>query len=289
MRAAKQAGRVLLLLAAPLLAATYSLGAARTRVGASSLTPLSAARRVAQCAAMDAGRMEALPVGRRVFCNRALNMEKIQAVGFDLDYTLAEYTRAFDLLAYEGAKRKLLAMGYPAEVGDFEYSPSKYQRGLLIDKRRGNLIKLDRHKYVKVAYHGLTKLPSDERKAIYSANSEQQPTFTPPDFTSVDTEFLIVDVCLFAQLVDLKDRQPEALPMSYADMYKNVRRAVDLCHCDGEIKDPVAVDPGKYIKKSPDLADMLTQLRLGGKQVFLLTNSLFDYTKVVCTYLLGDK
>ena len=287
MRAGGPSWRLLLLLAAPFLAATWSLGAAGTRGGASS--PSLLARRAARPAAMDAGRLEALPVGRRVFCNRALNMEKIQAVGFDLDYTLAEYTRDFDLLAYEGAKRKLLAMGYPAEVGAFEYSPARYQRGLLIDKRRGNLIKLDRHKYVKVAYHGLSKLPSAERKAIYSANSEQQPTFTPPDFTSVDTEFLIVDVCLFAQLVDLKDRLPETLPMSYADMYKNVRRAVDLCHCDGEIKDPVAVEPAKYIKKSPDLASMLTQLRLGGKQVFLLTNSLFDYTKVVCTYLLGDR
>ena len=33
---------------------------------------------------------------------------------------------------------------------------------------------------------------------------------------------------------------------------------------------------------------MLTQLRIEGKQVFLLTNSLFDYTKVVCTFLLGE-
>jgi len=232
--------------------------------------------------------LDELPLGRRIFCNRALNMEKISSVGFDLDYTLAEYTREFDLLAYDGAVRKLLAMGYPAEVAEFEYKPSRYQRGLLIDKTRGNLIKLDRHKYVKVAYHGLNKLPSAERKALYAQSYETQPTFTPPDFASVDTEFLIVDVCLFCQLVDLKDRQPEMLPMSYAEIYRNVRRAVDLCHCDGEIKDPVAVDPSKYIKQSPDLADMLTQLRLGGKQVFLLTNSLFDYTKVVCTYLLGE-
>ena len=62
---------------------------------------------------MDAVGSDAEPLGRRVFCNRALNMEKIQSVGFDLDYTLAEYTRDFDLLAYQGAIRKLLKMGYP--------------------------------------------------------------------------------------------------------------------------------------------------------------------------------
>ena len=78
-------------------------------------------------------------------------MAQIQAVGFDLDYTLAEYKIAFDLLAYDGAVRKLIAMGYPKEVASFKYDPKRYQRGLLIDKQRGNVLKLDRHKYVKVA------------------------------------------------------------------------------------------------------------------------------------------
>jgi len=216
-------------------------------------------------------------------------MKQIKAVGFDLDYTLAEYIpETFDVLAYDGAVRKLLAMGYPEEIAAFVYDHAKYQRGLVIDKRRGNLLKLDRHKYVKVAYHGLTKLGPDERKALYAQQFETQPSFTPPEYASVDTEFLLVDVCLFCQLVDLKDARPEAMPQPYAKIYADVRRAVDLCHCDGEIKDPVAIDPGRYIKRSPQLARMLAQLRLGGTQVFLLTNSLYDYTEVVCKFLLGD-
>ena len=94
---------------------------------------------------------------RRIFCNRALNMGQIQAVGFDLDYTLAEYRTDFDLLAYDGAVRKLLAMGYPEEVKMFKYDAKRYQRGLLIDKQRGNVLKLDRHKYVKVCLQGNCK------------------------------------------------------------------------------------------------------------------------------------
>ena len=164
---------------------------------------------------------------RRIFCNRALNMGQIQAVGFDLDYTLAEYKTEFDLLAYDGAVRKLLAMGYPEEIKSFEYDRAKYQRGLLIDKQRGNVLKLDRHKYVKVAYHGLTKLEPGERKALYARSFEAQPTFSPPDFASIDTDFLLVDVCLFCQLVDLKDRMPDAVPQSYATLYQQVRRIVD--------------------------------------------------------------
>ena len=68
-----------------------------------------------------------------------------------MDYTLAEYVpETFDLLAYDGAIEKLVnTMGYPAAVLDLVYDPHAYMRGLVIDKKRGNLLKLDRHKYVK--------------------------------------------------------------------------------------------------------------------------------------------
>ena len=58
-----------------------------------------------------------------VFCNRELKMSAIKAIGFDMDYTLAQYEQpAFDKLAFDGAKEKLVtALGYPQEVLDFEY------------------------------------------------------------------------------------------------------------------------------------------------------------------------
>jgi len=50
-----------------------------------------------------------------VFCNRALNMRRVMAVGFDMDYTLAQYNpQSFELLAHRGAMDKLVNfMGYP--------------------------------------------------------------------------------------------------------------------------------------------------------------------------------
>ena len=104
-----------LLLLALVGAATWSAGGPLTR------RPSSAVRLEPSTLRADAVGSEELPLGRRIFCNRALNMEKIQSVGFDLDYTLAEYTRDFDLLAYDGAVRKLIAMGYPDQVKEFVY------------------------------------------------------------------------------------------------------------------------------------------------------------------------
>jgi hypothetical protein len=61
--------------------------------------------------------------GFDIFCNRELKLDAVRAIGFDMDYTLAQYQQpAFDKLAFDGAKEKLVKkLGYPAAVLDFEY------------------------------------------------------------------------------------------------------------------------------------------------------------------------
>lgn len=58
-----------------------------------------------------------------IFCNRELKVSSLKAIGFDMDYTLAQYKQpAFDKLAFDGAKEKLVKkLGYPEAVLDFEY------------------------------------------------------------------------------------------------------------------------------------------------------------------------
>lgn len=57
-------------------------------------------------------------IGKQIFCNRSLNMKNIIAVGFDMDYTLAQYKpETFESLAYQGTIKKLVYdLGYPREV-----------------------------------------------------------------------------------------------------------------------------------------------------------------------------
>ena len=128
---------------------------------------------------------------------------------------------------------------------------------------------MDRHKYVRRAYHGTRELSRSERKAQYILDAGATPTFVGNDYVNVDSLFQLVDASLFAQLVDVLD---EGGP-SYAQAFRDVRHAVDLCHQDGVIKDQVAIEPSKYIIPDDNLVPMLTQYRLAGKKVFLLTNS----------------
>jgi hypothetical protein len=231
-----------------------------------------------------------LDVRRRVFCNRSLNMASVSAVGFDMDYTLAQYKPdTFEMLAYSLTVDKLVnVFGYPPVLRDFEFDWRYMARGLVIDKARGNILKVDRHKYVKLAYHGFAELPRETRLATYARPSEVV-DFDEPRYALIDTLFSLAEAHLFMQLVELADAAPDALPpgKAYADLYRDVRAAVDLCHRDGSLKSAVAAAPAKYIHDDPALPALLRTLRASGRKLFLATNSLYDYTDVVMRHLLG--
>ncbi|WIA37291.1 hypothetical protein OEZ86_014231 [Tetradesmus obliquus] len=245
-------------------------------------------------------------LSRQIFCNRSLNMKQIKAIGFDMDYTLAQYKPdTFELLAHSQTVDKLVtAFGYPPELYDFKFDwrymmrgliidkfDWRYMmRGLIIDKTRGNVIKVDRHKYVKVAYHGFRSLSSEERNAVYN-HSAVRDDYEEPAYGMIDTLFSLAEAYLFMQLVELVDKAPGKLPnfSGYAGVYRDVRAAVDLCHRDGSLKRHVAANPSKYIHDDPHLVSMLQMYKRSGRQLFLATNSLWDYTHVVMNYLCGKR
>ncbi|KAM3341811.1 5'-nucleotidase domain-containing protein 4 isoform X1 [Capsicum galapagoense] len=233
-----------------------------------------------------------IAIGKQIFCNRSLNMKNIVAVGFDMDYTLAQYKpETFESLAYEGTVRKLVYnLGYPSELLEWSFDWSYMVRGLVLDKKRGNILKMDRHKYVKVAYHGFRELSKEDKVATYG-NTLLRDSFDEPDYALIDTLFSLAEAYLFAQLVDFKDKNPGKVPgdADYSRMYKDVRAAVDLCHRDGTLKQMVAKDPKRYINEDTSIVPMLKMLRESGRATFLVTNSLWDYTNIVMNFLCGPK
>lgn len=240
---------------------------------------------------LDSGLETEAPFERRIFTNRDLNFDSVSIIGFDMDYTLAIYRQEeIEAMSLSTTTDKLLARGYPEELRSMPMDPRFAIRGLTVDRQLGNVIKMDHHGYVGRAYHGLRKLERPERKAIYR---DQRLGKERERFAVVDTLFALPEVTLFAAVVDLIDRAPQAFlgpggAPSYAQAWLDVRECIDLAHRDGSIKDHVRDNPGRFIEKDPDLARTLHQLRSAGKKLFVLTNSLFDYTEVVMRYLLDD-
>jgi HAD superfamily 5'-nucleotidase-like hydrolase len=229
-----------------------------------------------------------LPFYEKIFCNRSLNMKSIKAVGFDMDYTLAIYKpEAFEKLAYEETLKKLIEIGYPVEISTWKFDPDYMIRGLVIDKVKGNILKMDRHRYVKVAYHGFRELEPEERRKLYDI--ENVISYEEPFFALIDTLFSLPEAFLFLQLVDYKDKKNFLVHRNYFDLYNDVRKSIDLCHRDGTIKNKVAQNPGKYIVKDKNIASLLLKLRDSGRKVFIVTNSLWEYTNVVMSYLCSNK
>ncbi|MEM9459825.1 MAG: HAD-IG family 5'-nucleotidase [Myxococcota bacterium] len=230
------------------------------------------------------------PPERRIFTNRDLNLDRIPLVGFDMDYTLAIYRQdAIEALSLRCTIDKLVARGYPEALRRTDADPRFAIRGLMVDKRLGNVMKMDRHGYVGRAYHGRRRLTSEERRAVYRFQrlGKERERFAP-----VDTLFELPEVTLFAQLVELIDQHPEwwpgSSPPGYPEAWQDVRECIDESHRDGSIKDLVREAPERYIERDPDLPETLHKFRSAGKKLFVLTNSFFPYTDAVMTYLLGN-
>src|SRR2546426_4063764 len=111
-------------------------------------------REFAPPSALHAGEWHIEPP-RRIFVNRNLKMLNIRMIGFDMDYTLAGYHKLhLEKLAFDSTLDKLLAeKHYPESIRQLRYDPELVIRGLVIDKRLGNILKIDQYNYVTRAYH----------------------------------------------------------------------------------------------------------------------------------------
>ncbi len=212
---------------------------------------------------------------QKIYVNRSLNMASIKSIGFDMDHTLALYNReSFETL------KKFIHAGYPAELSELKFDPNFVIRGLLVDTHRGNLLKVDGHKYVKVAFHGRHKLNKAERHQTYNAQS-----FKADKFLSIDTFFALSEVQLYFEIIDYMRLNPGQIAKNYHEVYQDLRRFIDLSHADGSIKNEVVAHPELYFISDPTRFKSLTRFRDGGKKLFLLTNSKWDYTNAVMSYL----
>jgi HAD superfamily 5'-nucleotidase-like hydrolase len=219
----------------------------------------------------------------RIYVNRNLKMASIEAVGFDMDHTLAIYRpEPFEELAYRKAQEKLVRQwGYPREVLRLRYEKSFVIRGLVVDTRLGNILKMDEHRYVTTAFHGTRPLSDQMRKRIYA---NRRIRLSSASYSVIDTLFSLPEICLYAQMVDLLDRWVRGRK-DYRKLYQHVRHSVDEAHADGSIKRVILRDPGAYLLSDPELPEALHRLRAHGKKTFLLTNSEPAYTHAIMTEL----
>jgi 5'-nucleotidase len=226
----------------------------------------------------------AIPRASRVYCNRSLKLNQIAWMGFDMDYTLAIYDQAaMDELSIRATLTKLRARGYPRFIEDIRFATEFPVRGLLIDKRFGHVLKMDRYKHVTQGYHGFRELSRDELRELYHAKKLNPATAR---YHWVDTLYALSEVALYAALVEAHEQN--GFSVDYNKLFTDIRECIDEAHRDGTILDAITNDLPRYVKKDPALAATLHKWRSAGKKLFVLTNSRWEYTEKMMTYLLGD-
>nr|CAD7588684.1 unnamed protein product [Timema genevievae] len=142
-----------------------------------------------------------------IFVNRSLHLENIKFYGFDMDYTLAEYkSPQYERLGFNLVKARLVSLGYPQEILEFEYDPSFPVRGLWFDSQFGNLLKVDAYGNILVCVHGFEFLKHSQVYELY-----------PNKFLQLDesrvyvlnTLFNLPETYLLACLIDFFTNFPE--------------------------------------------------------------------------------
>ncbi|XP_070501760.1 cytosolic purine 5'-nucleotidase isoform X2 [Chironomus tepperi] len=231
---------------------------------------------------------------QRIFVNRSLHLEKIKWIGLDMDYTLADYkSPQYEQLGFNLIKQRLVDVGYPEEILEFEYDNSFPIRGLWFDTHFGNLLKVDAYGNILVCVHGFEFL---KPHSIYDLYPNKFLQLDESRVYVLNTLFNLPETYLLACLVDFFTNSPKyqrektgvkigELFMSFRSIFQDVRSAVDWVHLHGDLKSKTVENLDHYVKKDPRLPLLLHRIREAGIKVFLLTNSDYNFTNKIMTFL----
>lgn len=224
-------------------------------------------------------------MNQKVFVNRILNLKKIKWIGLDMDHTLIRYhSKNFEALVYQLVIEHLITKkNYPPAIRTFKFIFHDAIRGLVIDCKNGNILKLSRYGAIRLSYHGTKQITFNEQKKIYRSVYVD---LNEPNYEVIDTAFSIALCVLYGQLVDLKDEFPEKLP-SYEEISRDVLTSVNIVHSDASLKRYISEDLERYVIKDQSVVDGLKHFIRHGKKIFILTNSDYFYTKILLDYAIN--
>ncbi|XP_048748152.2 cytosolic purine 5'-nucleotidase-like isoform X2 [Ostrea edulis] len=235
---------------------------------------------------------------KRVFVNRSLMLERVKFYGFDMDYTLAMYkSPEYETLGFDLIRDAIVTIGYPDAIKEFKYDPTFPIRGLWFDMEYGNIIKADPYGNILVCVHGFKFLKMHDLHKIYPNRFVQR---DEQRFRIFNTLYDLPIIYLLACLVDFFTNHSDYtnmdngvrsgdITMTWHSIYQDVMSAVGIVHDkNGPLKGETVKSLEKYVIKDERLPILLDRMRAHGSKVFLATNSGYQYTNRVMSYMLND-
>ncbi|XP_033757253.1 cytosolic purine 5'-nucleotidase-like [Pecten maximus] len=231
----------------------------------------------------------------RIFVNRALHLEKISVYGFDMDYTLAVYkSPEYEAMGFDMLKQRLVTIGYPEAINEFEYDPTFACRGLWFDKQYGNLLKVDAYGNILVCVHGFKFLKGHEVSKLYPNKYIQ---LDENRIYVLNTLFNLPETYMIACIIDYFNSSKDYISnvngvkcndlfMSYRSIFQDMRACVDWIHEHGPLKEDTVKNMEKFVHKDKRLPLLLNRMREHGAKTMIITNSDYTYSNKIMEYLL---
>ncbi len=222
----------------------------------------------------------------KVFVNRTLNLKRIKYLGLDMDHTLIRYnTENFERLSHTIIVEKLISRkNYPEAIRKLQFDFNFALRGLVVDRKKGNLLKLNRYTAIRNSFHGLKPLDFKTHQKVYKSTYID---LSKSDYLAIDTSFSYSLAHAYSQLVELKENDPSLKLPDYGQLADDVLDALDEAHRDGSLKNEVRKNLAHYIIKDQQVVHGLEKFKKHGKKIFVLTNSDFSYSKLLLDYAIN--
>lgn len=211
--------------------------------------------------------MRVSPDNDRLHPIQSLDLSAIDAVGFDLDHTLALYDdESVNRLAAEETFPLLNQRGYSVSPLPYHIQAST-ARGLSMDLRHGNVLKVAANGRVRLARCGDAWLAQDDIDERYHGYDPADLAVSWHVYSPFDTPTLWFFSVLGPTIAGAGDG-------SYATrLLKDIRTSLDASHTRGELKQHIARDLDRFVTGAGDLETGLQRWKHAGKKLFLITNS----------------
>jgi 5'-nucleotidase len=213
--------------------------------------------------------------------NRPIDLRDIEAVGFDLDHTLALYDDdAVNALAMAEAQELLVTRrAYRARDVAVLQRPgdAAAARALALDLAHSHVVKLDADRRVRIARRGGTWLGTVEIERVHPGRVSEGTDAIHPISSPFDTPTL----WLFEALTGALGGRDTAR------VCRDVREMLDVSHTQGDLKGSLVGDLARFVSPVAGAVVRLREWRRAGKRLFVVTNSDLAYASAVLDLVVG--
>ena len=224
-----------------------------------------------------------------VYANSEVRLGSVDVLGFDYDFTLVSYKHTVQQLIYDIAKQYLVEnLRYPPALETTTFDPTFCIRGLVFDRKNGNLLKLSSRQMITPGsvFKGRHRLRYHDVLDTYNQSLHLSHAHIRRYCRPLPDMFSLAEGCLISDVVQLaEDLQ---FPYDPYWLHNDVSKAINFAHGQGGMHRTIINDVEKYVHPSPHLRTYLTREVDAGKKLFLLTNSPFDFVDAGMKFLCGE-